>query len=169
MQEDMEAVKHNFLLSHFFHKRGYEDASQLTRNAIPQLPPVSPAKRFSWDAQEIFDKSDVAKLKDKQNKMLDAAGSFLQQNPFGLAVVAGYSDMKGDTSEQRVLTEARAMVVREYLVHKFKMEDSRVKTIGLGKSADAPAAGVEVLIYPQGTNAPASSNGKPVQHEPDKE
>jgi outer membrane protein OmpA-like peptidoglycan-associated protein len=168
MQEDMEAVKHNFLLSHFFHKRGYEDASQLTKNAIPQLPAVTPAKRFSWDAQEIFDKPDAAKLKEKQNKTLDAAGSFLQANPYGLAVVAGYADMKGDTAEQKILTEARAMVVRDYLVQKFKMDDSRVKTIGLGKSPDAPAAGVEVLVYPQGTNAPASPNGKPEPREPAK-
>ena len=52
--------------------------------------------------------------------MLDAAGTFLQTTPFGLAVVAGSSDMKGDTSQQRVLTEARAMVVRDYLVQKFR-------------------------------------------------
>jgi len=31
MREDAEAAKHNFLMSHFFHKRGYEDSADLTK------------------------------------------------------------------------------------------------------------------------------------------
>jgi len=48
------------------------------------------------------------------------------------------------------------MVVRDYLVQNFKLDDTRIKTIGQGKSADANAAGggVEILIYPAGTNPP---------------
>ena len=145
MKEDMEAAKHNFLLSHFFHKRGYEDSADLTRNAIEQLPSGQANKRFSWDGLKIFDKPDAAKLKDP--KALNEAGQFLQSNPFGLAVVAGYVD-KGDSAQAKILTEARAMVVRDYLVGNFKIDDLRVKTIGLGKSSDAEGAGVEVLIYP---------------------
>jgi outer membrane protein OmpA-like peptidoglycan-associated protein len=148
MQEDMEAVKHNFLLSHFFHKRGYEDSADLTKHQITQLPAGQPVKRFSLDASKIFDKTDTAKIKDA--KPLTEAGSYLQATPFGLAVVAAYSDMKGDTSEEKVLTEARAMVVRDYLVKHFKMDDTKVKTIGLGKSPDEDAAGISVLIYSAG-------------------
>src|SRR5580698_4318606 len=76
MQEDMEAAKHNFLLSHFFHKRGYEDSVDLTRNEIPQLPSDPAVKRFSWSGPKIFDKDDTAKLKDP--KALNEAGAFLQ-------------------------------------------------------------------------------------------
>ena len=119
MQEDMEAVKHNFLLSHFFHKRGYEDSSDLTKHQIAQLPSEPAVKRFTWNATGIFDKTDTAKLKD--TRALKEAGDFLQSNPFGSAVVAGYSDMKGDSEDEKVLTEARAMVVRNYLVKNFKM------------------------------------------------
>jgi len=145
MQEDMEAAKHNFLLSHFFHKRGYEDTADLTKNEIPQLPSEPAVKRFSWDGTKIFQKDDTAKLKDA--KALNDAGTFLQSNPFGLAVIAGYAD-KGDSTQEKIVTEARAMVVRDYLVRNFKMDDSRVKTIGLGKSPDTEGAGVAVLIYP---------------------
>src|SRR5580658_6787881 len=87
MQEDMEAAKHNFLMSHFFHKRGYEDSADLTRNEIPQLPSEPAVKRFTWSGLKIFDKDDTAKLKD--TKILNEAGAFLQANPFGFAVVAG--------------------------------------------------------------------------------
>ncbi len=160
MQEDMEAVKHNFLLSHFFHKRGYEDSADLTKHQIGQLPSEPAVKRFSWIGTKIFDKTDAAKLKD--TKALNEAGAFLQANPFGLAVVAGYSDMKGDTDEEKILTEARAMVVRDYLVKNFKMDDTHVRTIGLGKSAENEGAGVAVLIYPAGTTVtekPKSGRG----------
>ncbi len=151
MQEDMEAAKHNFLLSHFFHKRGYEDSADLTKNEIPQLPPEPTLKRFSWNGSKIFDKEDTAKLKDP--KTLNEAGAFLQANPFGLAVVAAYAD-KGDSEQEKILTEARSMVVRDYLVKNFKMDDTVVKTIGLGKSPSFAGSGVEVLIYPAGTGIP---------------
>ncbi len=156
MKEDMEAAKHNFLMSHFFHKRGYEDSADLTKNEIPQLPSAPAVKRFSWEGPRLFDKADAAKLKDA--KALNEAGTFLQANPFGLAVVAGYAD-KGDSAQEKIVTEARAMVVRDYLVKNFKMDDTRVKTIGLGKSNDGEGTGVAVLVYPSGT-APNPNSAK---------
>jgi outer membrane protein OmpA-like peptidoglycan-associated protein len=156
MKEDMEAAKHNFLMSHFFHKRGYEDSADLTKNEIPQLPSAPAVKRFSWEGPRLFDKADAAKLKDA--KALNEAGTFLQANPFGLAVVAGYAD-KGDSAQEKIVTEARAMVVRDYLVKNFKMDDTRVKTIGLGKSNDGEGTGVALLVYPSGT-APNPNSAK---------
>jgi phospholipid/cholesterol/gamma-HCH transport system substrate-binding protein len=152
LQEDLEAAKHNFLLSHFFNKRGYEDSAEITKYEIGKLPARPAIRKFYWPARQIFDKPDTAKLKGE--KALREAGAFLQSNPFGLAVVAGYSDMEGDLAKEKVLTEARAMVVRDYLVKNFKMDDTNVKTIGLGKSPDANAAGIAVLVYPTGTALP---------------
>jgi outer membrane protein OmpA-like peptidoglycan-associated protein len=46
------------------------------------------------------------------------------------------------------LTQARANVVRDYLVQHFKFDDTRMKIIGLGKSAKAgETSKAEVLIY----------------------
>ncbi len=42
MHDDMEALKSNFFLKGFFNKRGYVDADELKKHAIPQLP-ASPA------------------------------------------------------------------------------------------------------------------------------
>jgi phospholipid/cholesterol/gamma-HCH transport system substrate-binding protein len=158
MQEDMEAAKHNFLMSHFFHKRGYEDSADLTKNEIGRLPSGPAVKRFSWSGPKIFEKDETAKLRDP--KALNEAGAFLQANPFGLVVVAGYAD-KGDSAQEQILTEARAMVVRDYLVRNFKMDDTRVKTIGLGKSSDAEGAGVTVLVYPAGTGVADNTKSGP--------
>ena len=44
------------------------------------------------------------------------------------------------------------MVVRNYLVNNFKLDDTKIKTIGLGKST-ASAEGVTVYVYPAGAPA----------------
>ena len=153
LQEDMEALKHNFFLRGFFHKRGYEDTVELTKNQISQLPAEKPVKEFGYEGNKIFDKADTAKL--KKPKDLNEAGAYLEKNPFGVAVVAARQDMKGDSDKNRVLAEARAMVVREYLVKNFKLEDLRIKTMAVAKSADAGSNGeVEILVYPPGTEPP---------------
>jgi len=154
MQEDMEALKHNFLLRGFFNRRGYENSADLTKHQIPQLPAAAVGKNFTYEASKLFDNPETAKLKSA--KTLNEAGKFLEANGFGLAVVTAYTDMKGDTEKNRLLTEARAMVVRDYLVQHFKLDDTRIKTMGQGKSAyaNAPGGGVEILVYPSGTNPP---------------
>ena len=62
--------------------------------------------------------------------------------------------MEGDTQKDLVLTEARAMVVREYLVENFGFDDSQLRTLGVGKQADTNSdagwGAVQILIYPAG-------------------
>jgi phospholipid/cholesterol/gamma-HCH transport system substrate-binding protein len=155
-QENMEALKHNFLLSGYFKKRGYEDSGELTANAIEALPQGVPLKTFSFDVKQLFASRDSAKLKDQ--KSLNIAGEFLAQNQFGVAVVVVSAGMEGDTQKDLILTKARAMVVREYLVGNFGFDDSQLKTLGVGKQADANrSAGegsIQILIFPAGTEIP---------------
>jgi phospholipid/cholesterol/gamma-HCH transport system substrate-binding protein len=146
LQEDTEALKHNFLTRGFFKKRGYEDETELTRYAIRALPAGAYEKRFVYPGNKLFDKQDSAKA--KKAKLLDEAGAYLQQHPYGLAVITAYAGQKGDTDKQRELTLARAMVAREYLVDHFKLDDTRVRTLGGGKNPNAMDGGqVEVLVY----------------------
>jgi phospholipid/cholesterol/gamma-HCH transport system substrate-binding protein len=159
-QENMEALKHNFVLSGYFKKRGYEDSGDLTANRIGGLPAAAPVKTFTFTAKQLFDARDSAKLKDQ--KALKAGGDFLAQNPFGVAVVVVSSSMEGDTQKDLVLSQARAMVVREYLVENFGFDDSQLKTLGRGKQAgsvsDADWGSIQILIYPTGTDVPADKN-----------
>jgi len=143
--EDADALKQNVLLRGFFKQRGYEDPSELRKNKISHLPLQPSNKEFVYDAKDVFDKSDNAKLKNE--KAFDEAGKFLEQNKFRLAVVAASAEI-GDTDDDRVLTQARAKVVRDYLVQHFKFDDTRMKIIGLGKSPKAgETSKAEVLIY----------------------
>jgi phospholipid/cholesterol/gamma-HCH transport system substrate-binding protein len=155
-EENMEAMKHNFLLRGYFKSRGYQDSAEITRDEIERLPPGAPTKEFTYAGKQLFDKQDSAKLKNQ--KSLTAGGEFLRDNQFGLAVVVASSGMAGDTQKDLTLTEARAMVVREYLVENFGFDDSRLKTLGMGKQvdqgSDAAWGTVRILIYPAGTEIP---------------
>ena len=155
-QENMEALKH-------------EDSAELAKDEIERLPQGTPVKEFTYSAKQLFDKQDSAKLKNQ--KSLNAGGEFLANNQFGFAVIVASAGMEGDTQKDLVLTEARAMVVREYLVENFGFDDSQLKTLGMGKQTDAKPDGgwgtVEIFIYPAGTEIPpnkqtqASVSSKP--------
>jgi phospholipid/cholesterol/gamma-HCH transport system substrate-binding protein len=159
LRDDTEALKHNFLLRGFFNKRGYEDQTDVTRYAIAEMPKAAPAERFSYPGDKLFDKPDGSKL--KKPNLLDGAGRYLEANRFGLAVVAASADLKGDTDKQRQLTEARAAVVREYLVEHYKVDDTRIRVIGLGKSPEVPDGGsIEIRVYTQPAGAPVAASRK---------
>jgi OmpA family len=74
-------------------------------------------------------------------------------------VVVASTGMEGDTQKNLVLTQARAMVVREYLVENFGFDDSQLRTLGMGKqagsNADADGGSIQILIFPAGTEVPA--------------
>ena len=156
-QENMEALKHNFFLSGYFKKRGYENSADLAANRIVGLPQGTPQKTFTYATKELFDNRDSAKMKNQ--KSLKAAGDFLAQSQFGVAVVVVSTGMDGDTQKDLVLTEARAMVIREYLVKNFGFDDGQLKTLGLGKQAGTSPnddwGSIQILIFPAGTEIPA--------------
>ncbi|MGA3009085.1 MAG: MlaD family protein [Terracidiphilus sp.] len=155
-QENMEALKHNFLLSGYFKKRGYEDSGDITANGIVSLPQGEPLKAFTFPVKQLFDSHVSTRLRNQ--KALDAAGSFLAQNQFGLAVVVVSAGMEGDTQKDMALTQARAMVIREYMVENFGFDDSQLKTLGLGKqpgsNPDDGWGSIQILIFPPGVDAP---------------
>ncbi|HVC48062.1 MAG TPA: MlaD family protein [Terracidiphilus sp.] len=164
-QENMEALKHNFFLRGYFKKRGYESSADLKANSIGGLPHGMPEKTFTFTAKQLFDGRDSAKLKNQ--KSLKAAGDYLAGNQFGVAVVMVSMGSKGDTQKDLVLTEARAMVVREYLAENFGFDDRRLKTLGMGEQAgtnvDEDWGSIQILIFPAGTeippDKPASASG----------
>jgi phospholipid/cholesterol/gamma-HCH transport system substrate-binding protein len=153
-QENMEALKQNFLLRGYFKKRGYENSADFAKNEVPRLPEDSPLKTFSYEPKRLFDKIDTAKLKNQNS--LRAAGQFLAANEFGVAVVVVYTGMTGEAQKDLLLTQARAGVIRAYLVENFGFDDMRLKTLGGGKKVDATAdsawGAVEIIVYPAGVS-----------------
>ena len=155
-KDNMDALKHNFLLSGYYKKRGYKDASDLIANEVEHLPSGAPAKTFAFRAKDIFSGRDSAKL--KHEKSLNSGGEYLAANQFGVAVVAVSSGTAGDAQDEMVLTEARAAVVRDYLVKHFGFKDDHLKTLGKGKQSDDASekgeGNIQILVYPAGTEMP---------------
>lgn len=147
-QDNMKALKGNFLLRGFYKERGYEDASLLTKWALSSLPAGQPRKTFTFPAQELFAKADGAQLKD--HRRLNEVGAYLTQTPFDLVVVQAFTGPKGDHEANLLLTQGQAMVVRSYLAEHFDLDDTRVKTMGMGEGA-MPVEGrehwLEILVY----------------------
>ena len=155
-KDNMEALKHSFLLSGYFKKRGYENVGNLSANAVVELPHVTPSKEFTYTVKQLFDRRDSAKM--KHQKTLNATGEFLEDHEFGFAVIAVSSGMEGDAQKNLILTQARAVVVRDYLIENFGFDDSHLKTLGLGKQVganlDADWGSIQILIFPEGTEIP---------------
>lgn len=159
IHEDADAMKHNFLLRGFFKDRGYTNPAEVKEHAVSQLPAGQPVKSFQCDPRKLFDKSDSTKLKNQ--KALNDAGQYLQSQKFGLAVIAVSTGRTGDSAKEQALSEARSFVIRKYLVESFTLDDTRLKTLGLGKSANASEGGnVEIVIY---ASVPAAAGKAPVK------
>ena len=151
-KENMQALKKNWLIRGFFKNRGYEDSTELTKHEIAELPEGTPVQKFSYNTKDIFDKPDTAKLKNQ--KLLDRVGEYLEQNNFGLVVIVDHTGLGGDHDKNLTLSQARAMVVRKYLAEKFKLDDTRIKTKGLGEEESDGTnnqAPLEVLVYSEDT------------------
>jgi phospholipid/cholesterol/gamma-HCH transport system substrate-binding protein len=153
LHEDAEALKHNFLLKGFFEKRGFADPAEIQKYTITQLPSASPEREFDYDPRRLFGQPPSAKLKDQ--KQLNEAGGFLEAHNAGLIVIESSVGPMGESEKDRELSLARAFAVRSYFLDHFKLDDSRLKIIGAGKSeADAS---LRVLTY---NDAPQSAQKK---------
>jgi phospholipid/cholesterol/gamma-HCH transport system substrate-binding protein len=159
IHEDADAMKHNFLLRGFFKDRGYTNPAEVKANAVSQLPAGQSVKSFQYDPSKLFDKSDSTKLKNQ--KTLNDAGQYLQSQKFGLAVIAVSTGRTGDSAKEQALSEAHSFVIRKYLVENFSLDDTRLKTLGLGKSANASEGGnIEIVIY---ASVPAAAGKTPAK------
>lgn len=156
-QDNMEALKHNFLLRGYFKNRGYEDSADLGKDEIASAPQAATVKEFTFQSKDLFDKQDSAKLKGQ--KALNAAGEYLAGNDFGVAIIEVSTGKTGSAATELTLAQGRAMVVRDYIVQHYGFDDTKLKTFSLGKQVDETSKAdwglIKVLIYPAGTPVPA--------------
>lgn len=156
--ENMEALKQNILFRGYFKDRGYLDAADLTKWEIGEMPGAAPLKTFTFSAEDLFEKPGTARLKDK--KRLDEVGAYLEANPFGLVIVQAFSSLAGEQDANLVLTQAQAMVVRNYLADTFKLDVAKLRTMGMGEGKTAQpdrSHRIEISVYAQ---ASGTSQGK---------
>ena len=142
-QENMQALKTNILFRGYFKDRGYQDSADLTRWAIASMPESAPARTFNLAAKDLFE-ADGTRLRGKQR--LNPVGADLEQHPFALVVIQAFSGPKGNQDENLMLTQAQAMVVRAYLVERFELDDTKLKTKGMGEAPAQPGQEGRIVI-----------------------
>jgi phospholipid/cholesterol/gamma-HCH transport system substrate-binding protein len=155
-QENMQALKRSFFFRGFFKDRGYSDPADLTKHEIARVPSATPLRKFVYDARDVFEKPDSVKLKNR--KIFNELGDTLEKDRYGLVLVSAYSGLAGDRDANLVLTQAQAMVVRDYLADKFELDDTRLKTKGMGETKPEPGKDhwIEISLYPETAKSAAA-------------
>ena len=143
LHEDAHALKHNFLLRGYFNKRGFADPTEVQKHEVAKLPEGRPERTFSYNPKQMFEGPDSAKLKSE--KSLDQAGAYLQSQNSGVAIIEASAGPKGEAEEDKELSLSRADAVRRYLLDHYKLDDARLKIIGLGKTEGD--ASLRILVY----------------------
>jgi phospholipid/cholesterol/gamma-HCH transport system substrate-binding protein len=144
--ENMEALKHNFLLRGFFNDRGYFNlaslspadyrAGVLTRNNRRTVARVWLAAAFLFEP--VPGDPGAERLTDGGKTRLDSAiAPFLERLVNGLLIVEGYAQ-QGTRDEQYVRSQGRAALVRDYLIRKFQLDPTTTGLMPMG--ADAPGS-----------------------------
>ncbi|HLG95114.1 MAG TPA: MlaD family protein [Bryobacteraceae bacterium] len=138
---DTEAIKHNFFLRGFFHRRGFYNLAQLNPNEYQKSNFVKkPAKRIWLTADGMFTKSPngALQLSDRGKAELDHAISEVADDlPNNPIMIEGYAD-QGSPADRYIASTQRAGEVKKYLETRFQLNPDLIGTIAL---EDRPPAG----------------------------
>jgi len=138
MADDTEALKHNFFLRGFFHRRGYYNLANIPPDTYRKDHVFSsPANERAWlPATELFTNngSNSEALSASGKQLLNAAigkyGDSVINYPI---VIEGYSDAAAPAN-QILSSRDRAILVREYLRHQFQLNRSNLGIVSLSNS-----------------------------------
>jgi len=141
--DNMEALKHNFLLRGFFNDRGYFNLASLSpaqyRSGMLTRDNRRSVSRVWLKATLLFEPdpstAGAERLSESVKGRLDSAiAPFLDRLSNGVLMVEGYS-AQGTRDEQFVRSRARATLVRDYLINKFQLDPATTGIIPLGSDA----------------------------------
>ena len=145
--ENMEALKRNFLVRGFFNGRGYFDLDDISPAAYRKGALTTGGGRQSarvWlRADALFEpvsgQPPSERLTEEGRVRVDAAiGPFLRHVASGIVMVEGYAQ-QGLVDEQYLRSRARASLVRDHLLGKFHFDPEATGVMPLGAdSADSP-------------------------------
>ena len=138
MADDTEALKHNYFLRGFFHRRGYYNLANLPPDTYRKDRVFTdPANQRAWlPATGLFrkDGSNSEILSASGEQQLNAAigeyGDSVLDHP---VVIEGYSDV-ADRADELSASRNRAILVREYLQHRFQLDPSKVGVVSMRNS-----------------------------------
>ena len=142
--ENMEALKHNFLLRGFFKDRGFFNLAEISpgayrQGALTRGGLLRHSSRVWLKAAELFeaapDDPAAERLTGDGKARLDASmGSYLERTTGGILMIEGYAQ-RGTRDEQYVRSRVRASLVRDYLIAKFSLTPQTTGVMPLGRAS----------------------------------
>jgi len=147
LAENMDALRHNFLVRGFFESRGYFDLAQITpaeyRGGALTDAGWSPV-RVWLEADRLFETGsateDPTLSADGRRRLDSALAPYLDRLSASVLMIEGFTP-SGTRDEQYVVSRARAAAVRAYLIDRFHLQPRATGAIALGdQSPGAPAA-----------------------------
>ncbi len=169
--ENMEALKHNFLLRGFFNRRGYFDLAQISPAEYRQgaLTKDSDRRvvRIWLRSNGLFEPEPGPAANEQltdegKAAVASAIAPYLQHAASGIIMIEGYAQA-GPPEERYLRSRIRASRVRDYLISTFSLDPQATGAMPLGaESADSPGKlpwdGVAVaIILPKDALAPQGS------------
>jgi phospholipid/cholesterol/gamma-HCH transport system substrate-binding protein len=146
LADNMEALKHNFLLRGFFNRRGYFDLDAISpaqyRNGVLENGKRR-AVRTWLDAAVLYEtrpNGTLALTEDGRKRLDSAMATYLRYLPANPLVVEGYST-QGTIGEQYRDSRQRAGIVREYLLGRYGLMPQHTGSMALGADAQGSPSG----------------------------
>ena len=147
LADNMEAMKHNFLLRGFFNRRGYFDLDAISpadyRSGVLENGKRK-AMRIWLNSAVLFapGPDGIEELTDAGRARIDSAmATYLEYLPANPVVVEGYTAV-GTVDERFRTSRQRAGIVREYLLGRYALPPQNTGYIALGNEAKgSPADG----------------------------
>ena len=148
LEENTEALKHNFLFRGYFNRRGYFDLDELSVAQYRQGALETRDRRALriWIRATALFERDAAgneRLTPEGQGRLDSAMSqfirYPRNSPF---VIEGYA--VGASNDERFLSSRRRVqLVRDYLVGKFLLDPAFVASMPMGQEASGSPDGTQ--------------------------
>jgi phospholipid/cholesterol/gamma-HCH transport system substrate-binding protein len=146
LADNMEAMKHNFLLRGFFNRRGYFDLDAISpvdyRNGVLENGKRK-AMRIWLGNGVLFEPgpggTEVLSA-DGRVRIDSAMATYLKYLPTNPIVVEGYAS-SGTIAERFQQARQRAGIVREYVLGRYELPPQNVGYIALGSDAAGSPAG----------------------------
>jgi phospholipid/cholesterol/gamma-HCH transport system substrate-binding protein len=135
LADDTEAIKHNFFLRGFFHRRGFYNLSDITRTEYVSTEFVKKPTVRVWVPDTglfTFGPDGTQQLTVQGKSLLDENMSdlvpYLPRNPM---MVEGYAEL-GEPDQRYIASRDRAVAVRSYLQSRFHLNSKLVGVMPMG-------------------------------------
>ena len=142
--ENMEALKHNFLLRGFFKDRGFFNLAEISpgayrQGALAKGGLLQRTPRVWVEAADLFepapDDPATERLTAGGKGRLDASiGSYLDRTTGGVLMIEGYAQ-RGNRQEQYLRSRVRGSLVRDYLIATFGLTPQTTGVMPLGRES----------------------------------